>query len=214
MRKRDAEGFDRVEEIHGHPVDGRLPQRRGREGDRGGHLGEAPGRTGRAASSTARISDAPASDCGWRRQKPGGRRGRRALVVAAAWLSRSSTIASTTMASPASMACADLQRAQRQQHVVAEAAGADHRGDDHHVQRQHDDLVDADHQRRPRRRDAARATASAAPCSRPCRRTRSMSVRHARQRRAWSPAPSAASRRCRSRASPRPGCCRTAAASG
>ena len=37
-----------------------------------------------------------------------------------------------------------------QQHVVAEPARADHGGDDDHVERQHDHLVDADHQRRPR----------------------------------------------------------------
>ena len=43
---------------------------------------------------------------------------------------------------------ADVEPAQRGEHVEAEAAGADHRGDDHHVERQHDHLVDADHQPR------------------------------------------------------------------
>jgi len=50
------------------------------------------------------------------------------------------------MASPGLEARADVQPPQRRQHVEAQAAGADHRGDDHHVERQHDHLVDADHQ--------------------------------------------------------------------
>ena len=47
---------------------------------------------------------------------------------------------------------ADGEAAQRGEHVAAEAAGADHRGDDDHVERQHDHLVDADHQAGARRR--------------------------------------------------------------
>ena len=42
---------------------------------------------------------------------------------------------------------AEVEAAQRLQHVEAKPARADHRGDDDHVQGQHDDLVDADHQR-------------------------------------------------------------------
>ena len=55
------------------------------------------------------------------------------------------------MASAGLDACADVEPPERGQHVVAEPARADHRGDDHHVEREHDDLVDADHQLRPRR---------------------------------------------------------------
>jgi hypothetical protein len=40
----------------------------------------------------------------------------------------------------------DGQAPQGGEHVVAEAAGADHRGDDDHVERQHDHLVDPDHE--------------------------------------------------------------------
>ena len=50
-------------------------------------------------------------------------------------------------------AVADGQAPERGQHIVTKPPGADHRGDDHHVQRQHDDLIDADHQGRARRRD-------------------------------------------------------------
>ena len=55
------------------------------------------------------------------------------------------------MARPASIPRADVEPPKRGQDVIAEAAGADHRGDDHHVEREHDDLVDADDQLRPRR---------------------------------------------------------------
>jgi hypothetical protein len=44
---------------------------------------------------------------------------------------------------------ADVEPAQGRQHVVAEPAGTDHGRDDHHVEREHDHLVDAHHQRRP-----------------------------------------------------------------
>ena len=47
----------------------------------------------------------------------------------------------------------DLQGPQRQQHVIAKAACPDHGRDDDHVQRQHDHLIDPDHQRGLGRRD-------------------------------------------------------------
>ena len=46
---------------------------------------------------------------------------------------------------------ADRQATQRGQNVEPQATGADHGGDNHHVERQHDDLVDADHQAGPGR---------------------------------------------------------------
>ena len=55
------------------------------------------------------------------------------------------------MASPASRPTTDVEPPKRGQDVIAEAACADHRGDDHHVEREHDDLIDADEQLRPRR---------------------------------------------------------------
>src|SRR5690606_24835994 len=42
---------------------------------------------------------------------------------------------------------ADLEALDTRQHRLAEAAGADHRGDDDHGQRQHDGLVHAGHDR-------------------------------------------------------------------
>ena len=47
---------------------------------------------------------------------------------------------------------AHLERTQGKQHVIAKPARPDHRGDDDHVGRQHDHLVDADHQGRLGRR--------------------------------------------------------------
>ena len=54
------------------------------------------------------------------------------------------------MASPASRPAADVEPPKRGQDVIAEAARTDHRGDDHHVEREHDDLIDADEKLRPR----------------------------------------------------------------
>ena len=62
-------------------------------------------------------------------------------------------------------ATADIQAAERRQHVVAEPAGPDHGGDDHHVEGQHDDLVHADHQRRHRGRHQDLSTRAARACS-------------------------------------------------
>ena len=45
---------------------------------------------------------------------------------------------------------ADVEPPKRGQDVIAEAARTDHRGDDHHVEREHDDLIDADEKLRPR----------------------------------------------------------------
>ena len=48
---------------------------------------------------------------------------------------------------------AEIQPAQRVQHLKPQTACTDHRGDDDHIQRQHDDLIDAHQQRLTRRRD-------------------------------------------------------------
>ena len=44
----------------------------------------------------------------------------------------------------------DVEPPQRGEDVIAKPASADHRGDDHHVEREHDDLIDAHEKLRPR----------------------------------------------------------------
>ena len=61
---------------------------------------------------------------------------------------RSSRMASTTMARPASKPMRDVDRVERPHHRLAEPVGADQRRDHHHRQRQHDALGDAGHDRR------------------------------------------------------------------
>ena len=184
----------RIEEVDGDPVDGRLPPGRGRERHGARAPWRRPARQRPSSVVAARIATASAR-CGWRARSAAAAR----CAAGFGWRRPGSAgrarWRATTMARPASIACADLQRAQRQQHVIAEAAGADHRGDDHHVERQHDDLVDADHQRRPRRRDEHAPQLLPRACSRPSSPKSLDFRRHARQRRAWSRAPSAGWRR-------------------
>ena len=158
-----AEDLEASKIVDGDPVDDRLPPGRRRERHGGGHLGK-----GRPQEAEQRRQD--------------DRPGRQHQVEPARPRRSAAGFGGGGLAHPVEHdgddddrqarfhRLADLQRAQRQQHVIAEAAGADHRGDDDHVEREHDHLVDPDHQRGLCRRASAPATVSALPCSPPCRR--------------------------------------------
>ena len=129
------------------PVDGALPVGGGGHGDLGGHLGE--GRHDEAEQG------AGCKDCNGKGKR------RMARQPAALGLRWPGALCRDSLAQPVEHdgqgndgeACfhrlADLERPERQQHVISQAPRPDHGGDDDHVQREHDDLVHAHHKHRP-----------------------------------------------------------------